>query len=146
MRNASTCWTWRGATRAHVERELPGLARRLTPGRRISVQLFFEDPERRRSFLEAVRESVRQGPEAFAWEEIDVCLPWGFRLADIATDMTAGVKEKYDKLIGEGLTLERRWGQPEDVGRAVAALARGDFPYATGQVVNIDGGMMIGRL
>jgi pimeloyl-ACP methyl ester carboxylesterase len=43
----------------------------------------FEDPERRRSFLEAVRESVRQGPEAFAWEQIDVFLPWGFRLADI---------------------------------------------------------------
>jgi 3-oxoacyl-[acyl-carrier protein] reductase len=83
---------------------------------------------------------------------------WAVRLAEfgvrvyeirpgiIATDMTAGVKEKYDKLIGDGLTLERRWGQPEDVGRAVAALARGDFPYATGQVVNIDGGMMIGRL
>ncbi len=48
---------------------------------------FFDDPERRRSFLEAVRESVRQGPEAFAWEEIDVCLPWGFRLADIATEV-----------------------------------------------------------
>jgi len=64
----------------------------------------------------------------------------------IATDMTAGVKEKYDRMIAEGLTLEPRWGQPEDVGRAVAALARGEFPYATGQVVNIDGGMMIGRL
>ena len=83
---------------------------------------------------------------------------WAVRLAEfgirvyeirpgiIATDMTAGVKEKYDKLIAEGLTLEPRWGQPEDVGRAVAALARGDFPYATGQVVNVDGGMMIGRL
>ncbi len=83
---------------------------------------------------------------------------WAVRLAEfgirvyeirpgiIATDMTAGVKEKYDKLIADGLTLEPRWGQPEDIGRAVAALARGDFPYATGQVVNIDGGMMIGRL
>lgn len=83
---------------------------------------------------------------------------WAVRLAEygvrvyeirpgiIATDMTAGVKDKYDKLIAEGLTLEPRWGRPEDVGRAVAALARGDFPYATGQVVNIDGGMMIGRL
>jgi len=48
---------------------------------------FFDDPERRRSFLEAVRESVRQGPEALAWEEIDWCLPWGFRLADIATEV-----------------------------------------------------------
>jgi pimeloyl-ACP methyl ester carboxylesterase len=48
---------------------------------------FFDDPERRRSFFEAVRESVRQGPEAFGWEEIDVCLPWGFRLADIAMEV-----------------------------------------------------------
>jgi hypothetical protein len=46
-----------------------------------------EDPERRRSFLEAVRESVRQGPEAFAWEQIDAFLPWGFRLADIAIEV-----------------------------------------------------------
>jgi pimeloyl-ACP methyl ester carboxylesterase len=46
-----------------------------------------ENPERRRSFLEAVRESVRQGPEAFAWEQIDVFLPWGFRLADIPIEV-----------------------------------------------------------
>ena len=83
---------------------------------------------------------------------------WAVRLAEygirvyeirpgvIATDMTAGVKEKYDRMIAEGLTFEPRWGRPEDIGRAVAALARGEFPYATGQVVNIDGGMMIGRL
>jgi NAD(P)-dependent dehydrogenase (short-subunit alcohol dehydrogenase family) len=83
---------------------------------------------------------------------------WALRLAEygirvyeirpgiIATDMTAPVKEKYDQMLAAGLTLERRWGQPEDVGRAAAALARGDFPYATGQVVNIDGGMMLGRL
>jgi pimeloyl-ACP methyl ester carboxylesterase len=48
---------------------------------------FFEDEERRQAFLEAVRESVRQGPEAFAWESIDVWLPWGFRAADIATEV-----------------------------------------------------------
>jgi pimeloyl-ACP methyl ester carboxylesterase len=48
---------------------------------------YLEDAERRRSFLEAVRESVRQGPEAFAWEQIDVFLPWGFRLADIAIEV-----------------------------------------------------------
>ena len=64
----------------------------------------------------------------------------------IATDMTAGAKEKYEKLIAEGLTLERRWGTPADVGKAVAALARGDIPYATGQVLHIDGGMTIQRL
>jgi pimeloyl-ACP methyl ester carboxylesterase len=47
----------------------------------------FEDPDRKRSFLDAMRESVRQGPEAFAWEAIDVFMPWGFRLADIASDV-----------------------------------------------------------
>lgn len=64
----------------------------------------------------------------------------------IETDMTSGVKEKYDKLIGEGLTLEKRWGRPEDIGRIVAALARGDIPYATGQVISPDGGMGVRRL
>ena len=63
-----------------------------------------------------------------------------------ATDMTAGVKEKYDKLISEGLTVQKRWGYPEDVGKAAAALARGDFPYSTGQVIMVDGGLTIQRL
>jgi NAD(P)-dependent dehydrogenase (short-subunit alcohol dehydrogenase family) len=64
----------------------------------------------------------------------------------IRTDMTAGVKEKYDKLISEGLCVQQRWGEPADVGRAVAALAKGDFPYSTGQVVMVDGGLTIPRL
>jgi len=64
----------------------------------------------------------------------------------IRTDMTAGVVEKYDRLIDEGLTLQRRWGTPEDVGRTVAMLARGDLPYSTGQVLGVDGGLMILRL
>jgi NAD(P)-dependent dehydrogenase (short-subunit alcohol dehydrogenase family) len=83
---------------------------------------------------------------------------WATRLAEfgipvyeiqpgvIRSDMTAGVTEKYDKLIAGGLTLERRWGESEDVGRAVAALVRGDIPYATGQVLKIDGGMTIRTL
>ncbi|HET6246431.1 MAG TPA: 3-ketoacyl-ACP reductase [Tepidisphaeraceae bacterium] len=83
---------------------------------------------------------------------------WAARLAEfgidvyeirpgiIATDMTAGVKEKYDALIAGGLTVEKRWGTPEDIGRTVAALARGDIPYATGQILKIDGGMTIQRL
>ncbi len=50
-------------------------------------QQYLEDPGRRRAFLEAMREGVRQGPDAFAWEEIDVFLPWGFRLADIAIEV-----------------------------------------------------------
>jgi NAD(P)-dependent dehydrogenase (short-subunit alcohol dehydrogenase family) len=62
------------------------------------------------------------------------------------TDMTAGVKEKYDRMIAEGLTLQKRWGLPEDVGKAVASLARGDMAYSTGQVIMVDGGMTIGRL
>jgi len=62
------------------------------------------------------------------------------------TDMTAGVHEKYDKMISEGLTLQRRWGLPEDVGRAVASLAKGDFAYSSGQIITVDGGMTIGRL
>jgi len=64
----------------------------------------------------------------------------------IKTDMTAGVTEKYDRLIAEGLCVQPRWGLPEDVGRAVAALARGDFPYSTGQVVMVDGGLTLPRL
>ncbi|MBX3437749.1 MAG: 3-ketoacyl-ACP reductase [Planctomycetaceae bacterium] len=80
---------------------------------------------------------------------------WAVRLAEfgidvyevqpgvIRSDMTAGVTEKYDRLITDGLTHERRWGESQDVGRAVAALVRGDIPYATGQVLKIDGGMTI---
>lgn len=64
----------------------------------------------------------------------------------IKTDMTAGVTEKYDKLIGEGLCVTPRWGFPDDVGKAVAGLARGDFPYSTGQVIMVDGGLTIPRL
>lgn len=64
----------------------------------------------------------------------------------IQTDMTAGVREKYDKLLAEGLAIQRRWGTPEDVGKAVAALARGDLTYSTGQVIMVDGGMTAPRL
>jgi 3-oxoacyl-[acyl-carrier protein] reductase len=83
---------------------------------------------------------------------------WAVRLAEfdlpvyevrpgiIKTDMTAGVTEKYDDLIADGLLLEPRWGQPEDIGMAVAMLARGDLPYATGQVLTLDGGLGTKRL
>ncbi len=83
---------------------------------------------------------------------------WAARLAEfgvdvyevrpgvIATDMTAGVKEKYDVLIAGGLTVEKRWGTPDDVGRAVAVLAKGELTYATGQVLMIDGGLTQQRL
>ena len=64
----------------------------------------------------------------------------------IDTDMTSGVKDKYDKLFKEGLSVQRRWGTAEDVGKAVAALLRQDFPYSTGQVIMVEGGMTIDRL
>ena len=64
----------------------------------------------------------------------------------IATDMTAGAKEKYDKLFAEGLTPFKRWGQPEDVARAVRALVGGDFDFATGSAIDLDGGFHLHRL
>ena len=58
----------------------------------------------------------------------------------IATDMTGAVKEKYDKLFAEGITPINRWGLPSDIGKCVVAVAKGMFPYSTGQVFNVDGG------
>lgn len=83
---------------------------------------------------------------------------WAVRLAEyqipvyeirpglVQTDMTAAVRTKYDRLIADGLLLQRRWGRPEDVGRAVGMLARGDLAYSTGQVINVDGGHFVQRL
>lgn len=64
----------------------------------------------------------------------------------IHTDMTAGVQEKYNNLIANGLTLEPRWGEVSDVGNAVAVLATGRLTYATGQVLDVGGGMTVERL
>jgi len=64
----------------------------------------------------------------------------------IATDMTEAVKEKYDKLIAEGLLLQKRWGVPADIGKAVAGLVAGCFAYATGAVIEVGGGFGILRL
>ncbi len=83
---------------------------------------------------------------------------WAARLAEhgigvyeiqpgiIETDMTARVKERYDTLFAEGLTPLPRWGTPEDVGKAVAAIAAGHFPYSTGMVIDVDGGFRLRRL
>ena len=83
---------------------------------------------------------------------------WAARLAEygigvyevrpgmIESDMTAGVREKYDALIEGGLLLEKRWGTPEDVGRAVRVLATGELSYATGAVLTVDGGLTLNRL
>lgn len=82
--------------------------------------------------------ATRLGPEGIPVYEI--------RPGVTKTDMTAGVTEKYDKLIQEGLCVQPRWGYPEDVAKATAALGRGDFPYSTGQVIMVDGGLTIPRL
>ncbi len=83
---------------------------------------------------------------------------WAVRLAEhqipvyevrpgiIETDMTAAVRERYDRLFAEGIALQPRWGTPDDVGKAVAMLLRGDLAYATGSVVMVDGGLTIPRL
>ena len=82
---------------------------------------------------------------------------WAVRLADcgipvyelrpgvIRSDMTSVVAAKYDRMIADGLTLQRRWGEPADVGRAVAMLAAGTLAYSTGQVIDIDGGLTVER-
>jgi NAD(P)-dependent dehydrogenase (short-subunit alcohol dehydrogenase family) len=111
------------------------------------------------SSVSATVASVNRGDYCIAKAGIAMATKlWAARLAEfgigvyevrpgiIATDMTAGVKEKYDRLIAGGLTVEPRWGEPEDVGRAVAVLARGELSYATGQVLLIDGGLTLPRL
>ena len=64
----------------------------------------------------------------------------------IETDMTAAVKDKYDRLIDGGLVPSGRWGQPSDIGRMVRAIATGELAYATGAVIPVDGGLSIQRL
>ena len=83
---------------------------------------------------------------------------WAVRLADfgigvyevrpgiVATDMTKAVQENYDNMIEAGLLLEKRWGTPEDIGRAVSLLARGELPYSTGAVLVVDGGLTASRM
>lgn len=61
----------------------------------------------------------------------------------IATDMTAGVKDKYDQMFANGLAPIPRWGKPSDIGTAVVQLAAGAMPYSTGEVIHVDGGMHI---
>jgi NAD(P)-dependent dehydrogenase (short-subunit alcohol dehydrogenase family) len=84
--------------------------------------------------------------DRLAEEDINV---YEIRPGVIATDMTGGVKEKYDKLIlrdERGISPIRRWGQPEDVGRAVRAIAEDRFPFTTGAVFDVDGGFHLHRL
>ena len=64
----------------------------------------------------------------------------------IATDMTSSVKERYDQLIGQGLTPITRWGAPEDIAKAVSAIVQEFLPFSTGEVINVDGGFHLRRL
>jgi NAD(P)-dependent dehydrogenase (short-subunit alcohol dehydrogenase family) len=111
------------------------------------------------SSVSATEASINRGDYCISKAGIAMATQlWAHRLAEfgiavyevrpgiITTDMTAAVKEKYDKLMAEGLTVENRWGEPQDVGRAVAMLARGDITYATGNVLSIDGGLTLRRL
>jgi NAD(P)-dependent dehydrogenase (short-subunit alcohol dehydrogenase family) len=111
------------------------------------------------SSMSATVASINRGEYCISKAGLSMAsLLWATRLADkgisvfevrpgiIRTDMTAGVAEKYDRLFSEGLTLQKRWGTPQDVGRAVAMLARGDLPYSTGQVILVDGGLTVQRL
>jgi 3-oxoacyl-[acyl-carrier protein] reductase len=76
----------------------------------------------------------------------DGILVYEVRPGVIQTDMTARVKDKYDKLIAEGLVPQKRWGIPEDIGKAVASLARGDWQFSTGAIFEISGGLNIRSL
>ncbi len=111
------------------------------------------------SSISAYTASVNRGEYCMAKAALSMLTPlFAARLADhgihvfeirpgiIETDMTGPVKAKYDQLIQDGLTPIRRWGLPEDVGRAVAAIARGAFPFSTGEVINVDGGFHLRRL
>lgn len=64
----------------------------------------------------------------------------------IATDMTDKVKDKYDAMIAGGITPIKRWGKPEDIAKAVLAVAQDFFPFSTGEIINVDGGFHIWRL
>jgi NAD(P)-dependent dehydrogenase (short-subunit alcohol dehydrogenase family) len=64
----------------------------------------------------------------------------------IETDMTSGVREKYNKMFSDGLAIQQRWGKPSDVGKMVVALVKGLLPYSTGEVLMADGGLTVQRL
>jgi 3-oxoacyl-[acyl-carrier protein] reductase len=111
------------------------------------------------SSISAYTASVTRGDYCMAKAALSMLTPlFAARLAEhgigvyeirpgiIASDMTETVKEKYNRWIAEGGTPITRWGTPEDVGRAVAAIARDHFPFSTGEVFNVDGGFHLRRL
>jgi 3-oxoacyl-[acyl-carrier protein] reductase len=111
------------------------------------------------SSVSATAASVQRGEYCVAKAGLSMATQlWAARLGEwdipvyeirpgiVHTDMTAPVASKYNRLIAGGLLVQSRWGEPEDVGRAVALLARGELPYSTGQVLMVDGGLSIPRL
>jgi 3-oxoacyl-[acyl-carrier protein] reductase len=111
------------------------------------------------SSVSATEASVNRGEYCISKAGIVMATQlWAHRLAEygiavyevrpgiIHSDMSAAVAEKYDRLIAGGLTVENRWGEPNDVGRAVSMLARGELTYATGNILTIDGGLTLRRL
>ncbi len=70
---------------------------------------------------------------------------WEIRPGLIRTDMTAPVRARYDGMIADGMVPMPRWGEPDDIGRTVAALAQGLIPYATGEIIHVDGGLRLPR-
>jgi 3-oxoacyl-[acyl-carrier protein] reductase len=134
------------------------------------ANFWLSDPERLRSLarkpkivtissVSAYAVSTNRGDYCLSKAGLSMLTPlFAMRLADdginvyeirpgvVSTDMTAVVKEKYDRMIQEGAWPIRRWGTPEDVGRAVVAVAEERFPFSTGEVINVDGGFHLHRL
>jgi len=110
-----------------------------------SISVYFSSPSRAEYCISKAGLSNVSALFAHRLAEYGIYV-YEIRPGIIATDMTAGVKKKYDKLIAEGLIPQNRWGTPADIGKSVAALARGEFPYATGSIIEASGGMQIHRL
>ena len=126
------------------------IRQRAAPGERSIINI---------SSVSATVASVNRGDYCISKAGIAMATKlWAVRLAEygigvyevrpgiIETDMTEGVKGKYDALIESGILLEKRWGTPKDIGTAVSMLARGELPYATGAVLVLDGGLTLARL
>lgn len=110
-----------------------------------SISAEVSSPSRAEYCLSKAAESMAARLFAHRLAEYDIPV-YEIRPGIIATDMTSVVKEKYDKLIAEGLVPQARWGTPDDIGKAVVGLAKGYFAYSTGAIIEIGGGMGIPRL
>lgn len=110
-----------------------------------SISAYVSSPSRPEYCISKAGLSMASTLFAHRLADEDICV-YEIRPGIIQTDMTAVVKDKYDKLIAEGLLLQRRWGQPEDVAKVVGAIADSDLAYSTGQIIEVSGGFQIQRL